>query len=108
MGESTTKRISFPPGEISALLEGAVVRGERDVYLLGAQAGQQMAMSLSSLEDNAVFQVYQPNSEQTLPGAGEKDEATNWSGDLPTSGDYIIVIGATRGNTSYTLEVTVV
>jgi hypothetical protein len=63
---------------------------------------------ISSLEDNAVFQIYVPGHEQTLDGAGEGDDATEWSGELPVSGDYRIVVGGTRGNASYRLEVTIV
>jgi hypothetical protein len=101
----TEQRVSFPSGGTSAVREGAVVRGERVRYLLDARAGQRMIVHISSLEDNAVFQVYEPGLEQTLDGAGEGDDATDWSGELPVDGDYTIVVGGTRGNASYRLEV---
>jgi hypothetical protein len=96
MSEPT--RVNFSPGSTSASLEGSVIRGERDEYLLGAQAGQQMTVRISSLEDNAVFQIFEPGGNRPLAGAGEGDDARGWSGELPTSGDYRIVVGATRGN----------
>lgn len=107
-GMERTKRISFSPGDTSATVEGALVRGDRDSYLLGAQSGQQMWVHIASVENNAVFAVYEPGSERTLPGAGERDDATDWSGELPTSGDYKVTVGGTRGNASYTLEVSIV
>ncbi len=105
---SEPKRVDFSRGSTSTILEGSVIRGERDEYLLGAQAGQQMSVRISSLEDNAVFQIFEPGGNQPLPGAGETDDAQEWSGELPTSGDYIIVVGATRGNATYELEVMIV
>ena len=41
-----------------------------------------------------------------LEGAGELDDATEWSGKLPKSGDYEIIVGGIRGNASYVLTVT--
>jgi hypothetical protein len=104
---SEPKKVNFAPGSNSATLEGSVISGERDEYLLGAQAGQQMNVRISSLEDNAVFQIFEPGGNQPLPGAGETDDAQEWSGELPTSGDYTVVVGPTRGNTTYELEVTI-
>jgi hypothetical protein len=107
MEESGAMRISVPPGGTSEVLEGAVVRGDRDGYVLGAQAGHHLAVSISSLEGNAAFQIFEPSGEQALPGADEMDDATDWSGELPTSGDYMIIVGPTRGSATYKLRVKV-
>jgi hypothetical protein len=107
MTMSEPKRVDFSRGSNSAIFEGSVIRGERDEYLLDAQAGQQMTVRISSLEDNAVFQIFEPGGDRPLPGAGEGDDAREWRGELPTSGDYTIVVGATRGNATYELEVTI-
>ncbi|HEY7913396.1 MAG TPA: hypothetical protein VIG62_15895 [Blastocatellia bacterium] len=105
--EGVKKRVRFARGETSAAIEGSVIRGERDTYLLGARAGQSMTVRVTSLEENAVFQIYEPGGKKALKGAGETDDATNWSGELPVSGDYRIVVGPTRGNASYKLEVNI-
>lgn len=105
--EGVTKRIRFPRGKTSTVVKGNVIRGERDKYILGARAGQQMTVHISALENNAVIVIYRPGSKQTLDGAGEEDDATEWSGELPTGGDYIIIVGGTRGNAGYRLAVTV-
>lgn len=101
------ERISFAPGATSGAVEGAVVRGEQRRYVLGAAAGQQMSVRITSLEDNAVFQVYAPAG-AALPGAEPGRDARAWDGALPASGDYQIAVGGTRGNATYRLEVTIV
>jgi hypothetical protein len=100
----STSRIRFAPGSSSATLKGGVVRGDRDVYVLEARAGQVMTVSIASRENNAVFQIVGPNGAE-LPRAREGDDAMKWSGKLPRAGDYRIVVGGTRGNASYTLRV---
>lgn len=103
--QDTTRRIRFARGASSAVVEGAVLRGERAVYLVGARAGQQMRVRVVSPEENAVFQLHSPPRGATLRGAGETDDAKAWSGTLPRTGDYRIVVGGTRGNAEYRLHV---
>jgi hypothetical protein len=75
------------------------VRGTRDIYLLGAKAGQKMTVSITSLENNAVFDIIAPNLKII------KQEGTSWSTKLSATGDYRIVVGGTRGNATYKLRV---
>jgi hypothetical protein len=82
---------------------GSVIRGERARHPVKAKAGQTLDVSITSDENNAVFQVYSPGEKGTLPGAGETDDATKWSGKLPADGEYVIVVGPTRGNATYKL-----
>lgn len=105
--EGVKQKIRFARGASSTTVKGAVVRGDQDRYYVGAQKGQTMSLRISSLESNAVFQVYSPGEAQTLPGAGEGDDATNWSGELPEDGEYVIVVGGTRGNATYNLRVSI-
>ena len=104
-GDGVRKRIRFARGRNSAVVSGAVIRGERDRYIVGAKEGQKMTVSIKSLEDNAVFQIYFMGEQESLEGAGDGDDAMKWSGELPASVDYVIVVGPTRGNASYKLEV---
>ncbi len=91
--------VQFEPGASSAVLEGAVVRGDRDLYILGAQGGQTMNLAIASTEDNAVFDVVSPNGTILLT------EASNQQVPLPTTGDYQVIVGGTRGNATYKLTV---
>jgi hypothetical protein len=101
-----TQRVRFPRGRTTAVLKGAVVRATQDQYILGARGGQKMIVHITSREKNAVFAILGPDA-TALPGAEEGADATDWSGELPLSGDYSIWVSPTRGNATYTLEVTI-
>jgi hypothetical protein len=100
-------KVRFAPGTSSATIRGAVVRGDRDRYYLSAKRGQTMSVKITSREDNAVFQIYFAGEQESLSGAGEEDDATNWSGELPADNEYVIAVGGTRGNASYTLTISI-
>lgn len=112
--------IRVAPGRTSAEIESAAIRGEREFYAIDARAGQTMTVSISSLENNAVFQIWQPGARigrdrdnlvtvdgRALPGAGDMDDARRWSGPLPATGRYLVAVGGTRGNASFKLQVAV-
>lgn len=98
---SRIERIRFARGANSATVETAVVRGTTDTYLVSANKRQTMTVSITSLEKNAVFDIQGPK------GRLLKQEGTSWSGVLPSTGDYRIVVSGTRGNATYRLRVTV-
>lgn len=104
--DGITKRVKFAKGKNSASFSNAVIRGERDTYILGAKAGQKMVVRITSLENNAVFQIENPHGIY-LEGAGEMEDATNVNVTLPYTGDYRILVGGTRGNASYRLTVSI-
>ncbi|MFM7881893.1 MAG: hypothetical protein ACKO8H_08640 [Microcystis panniformis] len=92
-------QIRFAPGTNSATVNQSVVRGSRDIYLLRANRGQRMDLKITSLENNAVFDVIAPNGEILTT------EATQSSLKLPATGNYEIIVGGTRGNATYKLNV---
>jgi type II secretory pathway pseudopilin PulG len=99
-------RVQFARGDTAATLRGAVVRGDFDIYILRGNAGQSIDVGISSIENNAVFQIKGPDGAE-LGGAQSGDDTRNWSGKLPRSGDYRIVVGGTRGNATYKLKVSI-
>jgi hypothetical protein len=99
-----TRRVRFARGRTTTVIKDAVIRATRDRYILGARRGQTLTVHITSLEDNAVFDIHRLGSNRTLDGA---EETTDWSGELPRNGDYVIVVSPTRGNATYTLEVTI-
>jgi hypothetical protein len=105
--DGVTKRVRFARGTSATTIRNAVIRGERDRYLVAAKAGQTMTVKITSLDKNAVFQIYLSGEQESLPGAGETDDATKWSGRLPADNEYVIVVGGTRGNASYTLTISI-
>lgn len=102
--DGIVKRIKFARGKSSATVSNSVIRGDRDTYILGAKGGQKMTVRIASLENNAVFQIQTPDGD-FLSGADEGDDAMKWTGELPSTGDYKIIVGGTRGNASYKLTV---
>jgi hypothetical protein len=118
-GGEAIEQIRFAHGASSAEVTGGVIRGERALYMFGARAGQTASLRISAPENNAVFQIYAPGAEpeirdsimeirgEALPGAAEGDDAVQWEGILPSSGSYLLVIGPTRGNAEYRLNITI-
>ena len=96
-----TRRLRFARGSSTAMVEDAVVRGTRNRYVLAARRGQTMTVRITSLEDNAVFDI------NAARGKRLATETTEWTGELASAGNYVISVGGTRGNASYRLEVTI-
>jgi hypothetical protein len=114
----TPKMIFFATGSTRGTAGGHVLRGARDLYSVKATAGQIMTVTITAPDDNAVFQIYEPGAQigrdadgllqftgKALPSANDGDDATRWSDRLPRSGTYLIVIGSTRGNARYSMDV---
>ena len=96
-----TAAVYFDAGKSSTTVTGSVVRGDRDLYTLTARGGQSMALSITSLENNAAFDVVDPSG--IILGTGLTKEKIF----LPHTGDYQIIVGGTRGNASYDLAIAI-
>ncbi len=96
------KTVRFGKGGTSASYSNSVIRGDRDTYNLSAGAGQFMTVSITSVEDNASFQIVGPNGEDLVL------DDTNWTEELPRTGNYKIIVGSGRGNATYTIKFKVV
>lgn len=103
--QDRTRRVQFERGRTSTVIKDSVVRGTKDNYIVGARKGQTLTVHISSNEDNAVFDVYRyvEDGERLT----NEDETTDWEGELPDNGDYLISVSGTRGNASYRLEITI-
>ena len=102
------ERIKFKPGSNSVTRENSVVRGQRDEYVFRARPGQQLTVHISSIEDNAGFEIHVHETGESISYV----EPSRWSGELPPLGpyafvDYAIVVRGTRGNATYKLTVTI-
>ncbi|MBD1869970.1 hypothetical protein H6F95_22280 [Cyanobacteria bacterium FACHB-471] len=96
-----TEQVQFEAGRNSTVINHAVIRGERDVYLLNAQGGQQMEIALTSTKQNAAFDVVSPSGDILTT------EAQSETVLLPHTGDYQVIVGSTRGNATYELEISI-
>ena len=108
-----TSRVKFPPGRTTVILKGKTTGGPSESggmdpvgYVLRARKGQQMILHLTSARKNAVFAVYTPGMESLIEGA---TNGTDWSGTLPKSGDYEIIVFPEdeATDTTFTLEITI-
>ena len=105
------KRVKFPPGRTTVVLKGKTTGGPSESggmnpvsYKLRAQKGQTMILHLTSAKKNAVFGLYAPGMD-LVEGAGGAD----WSGKLPKTGDYEIIVFPEdeKTDTTFTLEITI-
>ena len=96
------RRLRFPAGATSAVAEGRATLGFGDTYLVGARAGQQMTLRLAAANKSVTLIVMTPNAKALLA-----DNVTTWSGTLPESGDYRILIDADERGGAYKLTVSI-
>jgi hypothetical protein len=105
-------RVKFPPGRTTVVLKGRTTGGPSESggmdpvsYILRARKGQQMTLHLTSAKKNALFGVYAPGMDLVDGAQSVKD----WSGELPKTGDYEIIVFPEdeATDTTFTLEVTV-
>lgn len=103
-GESkpATQRVQFKRGSSSAIVKGKASIALPDTYLVGARQGQVMTVQLTSPAKSVKFMVMSPVSTSLIA-----DNARTWTGTLPETGDYhIIVEGDERGGT-YTMTISI-
>lgn len=100
----SVQRIAFAPGATSATVNGSIQGYETRDYLLRAQAGQQMTVNLRSNSSFTQVVVFSPKEETLFVG-------TNWTGTLPSSGDYkvrvLLVRAEARRNGAGSFQVAV-
>ena len=106
------KRVKFPPGRTTVVLTGRTTGGPSESggmnpvsYVLRARKGQTMTLHLTSAKKNAVFGLYAPGMD-LVEGA---QTVADWSGELPKTGDYEIIVFPEdeKTDTTFTLEITI-
>ncbi len=96
-----TQEVFFDTGESSTTVSNSVVRGDLDRYVITAQGGQKMDLSITSVENNAVFDVVSPSG--LVLGTEQSKQKIL----LPDTGEYQIIVGGTRGNATYDLAIAI-
>ncbi len=96
------QRIRFAPGTDSATVQGTFREGQSDRYVLRAAAGQTMLVQLRPEGTGAALGVFAPDGSE-LPSQPGVDTSIG----LPATGDYTIVVGGARGDSSPTYTLTV-
>lgn len=109
----SSKRVKFPAGRTTVVLKGKTTGGPSEgggmdpvSYILRAKQGQQMTLHLTSAKKNAVFAVYLPRMTALIEDA---NDGTDWSGTLPKTGDYEIMVFPKdeATDTTFTLEISI-
>ena len=105
-GKVRQRKLVVNPGAGAAVASDGIPRGSRDAYRIFAKAGEVLTVSVSALDDNAVFEIRDGDVKgRSLSGAAPGNDARFWSGVAPRDGDYIVIVGPVFGGTDYTLSV---
>jgi hypothetical protein len=98
------KRLQFATGSVSTTVQGTLAANGIDVYVLRALAGQTMIVNVTPSREVLLAVSGADGNVLKSSGAG----TSNWSGQLPTTQDYILTLSTPSGApTSYTLQITV-
>ncbi len=104
--EPQTQRIQFPPGSLTAVVQGNVAAGGLARYVVGVMAGQALSVSVSSPQGNVILVIFGADGTVLI---SDHAGATSWNGPAPITQDYIIDLKA-EGDIAadYTLQVTLI
>lgn len=84
-----TERVQFEPGANSAVVEGSITGDEIVDYVLGAQEGQSMNVSMATNNGANYFNILAPGENEVAMFIGSTS-GNQYEGVLPESGDYTI------------------
>lgn len=102
----TLERIQFPTGQISQQTKGTLKPGQGKAYLVALSQAQIAQLRLQTASSALQLSFYPPSSQD--PALLEDSEKTEWTGSLPNSGLYeIVVVSTARQSVSYTLDLQV-
>lgn len=96
------RRVQFRRGSSSTTVQGKVSVGLPDTYLLGARAGQVMTVQLTAPRQKVRFMIMTSKTTEVLA-----DNTTSWTGTLPETGDYHILVDADEDGRTYSLRITI-
>ncbi len=82
----TKTRVKFPAGTHGTTVSGTIRGYAYRDYKVGAKEGQTMSVTLDSEAIATVFTIRAPDGSDLETGV----EASEFNGDLPMSGDYVI------------------
>lgn len=107
-GKAEPARVEFKRGAHSIAINGTVRGDEQAEYVLAARKGQKLIIKLTSIPSrSSVFQLLGPDND-TL--GLEYDANYNYSGTLPKTGDYFIIVARptkSKGTSKYRLSIAV-
>ncbi|MFN2228258.1 MAG: LysM peptidoglycan-binding domain-containing protein [Anaerolineae bacterium] len=102
MAVTIPQRVSFASGTTSATEQGQLGAQQQHAYVLQAQAGQQMKVTVTASAGAVSLTIYGVDGTVLK---NQMSEGTTFDGTLPLTEDYIITITAGGAAASYTLVV---
>ena len=96
------RRLQFKRGSSTTTVQGKVSIALPDTFLLGARAGQVMTVQLTAPRKAVNFMVMSSKTTTLLAS-----NTRSWSGTLPETGDYHIIVDGDAKATIYTMTVTI-
>ena len=100
--KTKTTTVKFEKGKTSADYENTIGSGETQIDVVNVQKGQYLgAETYSDTDDDVAFTVRKKGgAELEVPEGSVK-----WGGDVPSSGDYEIVISGIKKSTKYSITI---
>ena len=102
-GESkpSSRRVQFRRGASSATVQGRVSLELSDTWLIGARAGQVMTVQLTS-PGKVRFMLMTSRTTTSLA-----DNTRSWTGTLPETGDYLILVDTGAKAATYSMTISI-
>ena len=94
------RRVQFKRGMSSTTVQGKASLILPDMYLIGAREGQVMTVQLSAARQAIRFTVMNSTTSNLLA-----DNVRSWTGTLPATGDYHIIVEADERGGTYTMTI---
>jgi len=96
------RRLQFKRGSSSTTVQGKVSIALPDTFLLGARAGQTMTVELTAPRKSVNFMVMSSRTTTLLAS-----NTRSWTGTLPETGDYHIIVDADEKASTYSMTITI-
>jgi Tol biopolymer transport system component len=103
-GPSTATRIRFQPGGTSAAVSVTNANDSNNCWVLAAAGGQTLSVRIARADGPAILDIWGRDGEVLLTN---HVFASSFSGTLPSTQDYYIVVDTQPSTRSYTLEVSI-
>jgi hypothetical protein len=105
--DNAPELIQFMPGATTVTISGVMSGQSQKVYLLRAEAGQTVSITLTSAAVSVLFHLH--GEDDGVDYKHLLDGKLSWQGVLPISQNYVLTLDAIGdGERSYTLEVSLV
>jgi hypothetical protein len=97
-----SRRVQFRRGSSSTTIQGKVSLVLPDTLIVGARAGQTMTVQLTAPSKSVKFMLMTYKTTQSLA-----DNTRSWTGTLPETGDYIILIDGDERGSTYSMTISI-